>query len=321
MWVGPFQTQRSRIPRFTRVKSSLPYLAPKLIPPSERRTGVNARAGSLKGSSGRLRDSRTSGSVFTQPVEQTFEGHLLYRVLQLNFAPEMPFERCQTNVRKRSFKQHIKYFNFRSKIQLEYPVCWIKLLGSLLSSARGFQWHDLQVFAFWLGKEINMWMCKRNYEKGLSARRIRFFGKQEKPFKKCPREVEVFCNMGSTLVWARYTAARVCVQRLIVLPAYLFNFKVVPNQGLIYKSACLIVQSLNARVYVHLLADKTAGRIRGRLCSYNSKAQWLSDCLMQVQGISACVINVTVVLYPRYTIFFHLWIAYQRSHSERLNES
>ena len=94
-----------------------------------------------------------------------------------------------------------------------------------------------------------------------------------------------------------------------------------PRMRSTVKSACLIVQSLNARVYVHLLADKTAGRIRGRLCSYNSKAQWLSDCLMQVQGISACVINVTVVLYPRYTIFFHLWIAYQRSHSERLNES
>ena len=174
------------------------------------------------------------------------------------------------------------------------------------------------VLAWKRNKHVNV---QTKLRKGLSARRIRFFGKQEKPFKKCPREVEVFCNMGSTLVWARYTAARVCVQRLIVLPAYLFNFKVVPNQGLIYKSACLIVQSLNARVYVHLLADKTAGRIRGRLCSYNSKAQWLSDCLMQVQGISACVINVTVVLYPRYTIFFHLWIAYQRSHSERLNES
>ena len=32
------------------------------------------------------------------------------------------FERCQTKNLKRSLKQHIKYFNFRSKVQLDRPV-------------------------------------------------------------------------------------------------------------------------------------------------------------------------------------------------------
>ena len=46
-----------------------------------------------------------------------------YRVVQQDFTPEMEgfnmmFERCY---RKRSLKQHIiEYFNFRSKIQLDY---------------------------------------------------------------------------------------------------------------------------------------------------------------------------------------------------------
>ena len=38
------------------------------------------------------------------------------------------FERCHTKHRNISIKQHIKYFNFRSKIQFDHPVrsrcCW-----------------------------------------------------------------------------------------------------------------------------------------------------------------------------------------------------
>ena len=55
--------------------------------------------------------------------------------------------------------------------------------------------------------------------------------------------------------------------RLIVLPAYLFNFKAVPNQGLNNKSAWLIVQSFKSRVYIQLLACKTAERLTGRRAS------------------------------------------------------
>ena len=48
----------------------------------------------------------------------------MYREVQLDFAPEMEvfqmlFERCHT---KGSLKQHTKYFNFRSIIQLDHPV-------------------------------------------------------------------------------------------------------------------------------------------------------------------------------------------------------
>ena len=70
-------------------------------------------------------------------------------------------------------------------------------------------------------------------------------------------------NFGTLI---EYTAARVYVPRLIVLLAYLFNFKPVPNQGLNNKSAWLIVQSFKARVYVQFLACKTAERLTGRLC-------------------------------------------------------
>ena len=43
------------------------------------------------------------------------------------FTPEIEvsyilFERCHTKNRKRCLKQHIKYFNFMSKIQLDHPV-------------------------------------------------------------------------------------------------------------------------------------------------------------------------------------------------------
>ena len=50
-----------------------------------------------------------------------------YREVQVDFTPEMEvlymlFERYHIKNRKRSFKQAIKYFNFRSKIQLDHPV-------------------------------------------------------------------------------------------------------------------------------------------------------------------------------------------------------
>ena len=50
-----------------------------------------------------------------------------YREVQLDLTPEIEvfhllFERCLTKFRKRSIKQHIKYFNFRSLVQLERPL-------------------------------------------------------------------------------------------------------------------------------------------------------------------------------------------------------
>ena len=58
-------------------------------------------------------------------VEQRTPG--TYRQVQLDFTPEvevfyMLFDRCHTKNVKRFLKQHIKYFNFRSKIQLDQPV-------------------------------------------------------------------------------------------------------------------------------------------------------------------------------------------------------
>ena len=42
----------------------------------------------------------------------------------------MLFERCHTNNRMRSIKEHIKYFNFRSNIQLDHPViAWLYMTG------------------------------------------------------------------------------------------------------------------------------------------------------------------------------------------------
>ena len=54
-------------------------------------------------------------------------GKDVYRVEQLDLTPEMEvfhmlFERCHTKNRKGSIKQHIQYFNFRSKVQLDHPV-------------------------------------------------------------------------------------------------------------------------------------------------------------------------------------------------------
>ena len=51
----------------------------------------------------------------------------LYSEAQLDFTLEievfhMMFERCDTKNRKRSIKEHIKYFNFRCYIQLDLPV-------------------------------------------------------------------------------------------------------------------------------------------------------------------------------------------------------
>ena len=40
----------------------------------------------------------------------------------------MPFEISHTKNRKRSIKQHIKYFNIRSKIQLDHPVVFKDIL-------------------------------------------------------------------------------------------------------------------------------------------------------------------------------------------------
>ena len=51
----------------------------------------------------------------------------MFPLVQLDFTPEieviyMLSERCHTKDRKSSIKQHIRYFNFRSKIHLDHPV-------------------------------------------------------------------------------------------------------------------------------------------------------------------------------------------------------
>ena len=58
---------------------------------------------------------------------------VLYREVQLDFAHEtealyMQFERCYTTNIKRYSKQHIKYFNFLSKVQLDHPVLTVSSL-------------------------------------------------------------------------------------------------------------------------------------------------------------------------------------------------
>ena len=52
----------------------------------------------------------------------------MYREVQLDSTPEIEvlyllFEGCHTKNRKGSFKDHIKYFHFRSKVLLDHPVC------------------------------------------------------------------------------------------------------------------------------------------------------------------------------------------------------
>ena len=54
-------------------------------------------------------------------------GWSLYREVQLDSTPEIEvfqllFDRCHSKTRKRSIKQHIKYFKFRSFVQLDQPV-------------------------------------------------------------------------------------------------------------------------------------------------------------------------------------------------------
>ena len=46
----------------------------------------------------------------------------------------MLFERCHTDIRKRSPNQHKKYLNFRSKIQFDHPV--YTTFGLVLTSPR-----------------------------------------------------------------------------------------------------------------------------------------------------------------------------------------
>ena len=51
-----------------------------------------------------------------------------YRVVQLDFTQEikishMLFDRYHCKHRGSSVKQHMKYYNFLCKIQLDYPVC------------------------------------------------------------------------------------------------------------------------------------------------------------------------------------------------------
>ena len=55
----------------------------------------------------------------------------------------MLFERCHTNNRKRSLRQHVKYFNLRSKILLDHPVhiyiTWVIHLDSSLQALSAVQ--------------------------------------------------------------------------------------------------------------------------------------------------------------------------------------
>ena len=53
---------------------------------------------------------------------------VMYRVVQLNFTLEievlcMLFDRALSIFTMISIENHIKYFNFRSKIQLDVPLC------------------------------------------------------------------------------------------------------------------------------------------------------------------------------------------------------
>ena len=66
---------------------------------------------------------------------------IMYREVQLDFTPEMEvfymlFERCYTENRKRSLKHYMKYFDFRSKIQLDHPVNCNKIIITHLTDFR-----------------------------------------------------------------------------------------------------------------------------------------------------------------------------------------
>ena len=39
----------------------------------------------------------------------------------MEMVPDVLFERGHNKIRKRDLKQHLKYFNFRSKIQFDHP--------------------------------------------------------------------------------------------------------------------------------------------------------------------------------------------------------
>ena len=52
----------------------------------------------------------------------------------------MLFERCHNKLRKRSLKQHIKYFNFRSNIQLDHPVREMRSFLLVLINLKGVAW-------------------------------------------------------------------------------------------------------------------------------------------------------------------------------------
>ena len=75
---------------------------------------------------------------YTQPL-QHFHSHLVMnRVVQLNFIPEIEisykmFERPLAIFCMTSLKRHMKYFNFRHKIQLDLPI-WAD--GNLVECAR-----------------------------------------------------------------------------------------------------------------------------------------------------------------------------------------
>ena len=61
-------------------------------------------------------------------MSQSLASERMFREVQLDLTPEMEslyklFDRWHTENRNRSLKQHILYFNFRSKIQLAHPEC------------------------------------------------------------------------------------------------------------------------------------------------------------------------------------------------------
>ena len=68
----------------------------------------------------------------------------IYRLVQLNLTPEiqvfhMLFDRSLSQFNMTSLKQHMEYFNFRSYIQLDFPVhgehVGVQLEGSPLLAA------------------------------------------------------------------------------------------------------------------------------------------------------------------------------------------
>ena len=90
---------------------------------------------------------------------------VMYREVQLDFTPEIVvfytlFERCDTKNRKQSLKHHIKYFNFRSQIQLDHPLGSMKPCEICLTRE-----------SVWLRKRGPKALCNppRSSEEALSA--------------------------------------------------------------------------------------------------------------------------------------------------------